>query len=185
MWKKMLKNFNLSENYFSVILGFLVIVVLGFFVINIFKQQPGSQNGGETSSASTTEEQTEEKQVNSYTVQKGENLWQIAEKVYQSGYNWIDLAKGNNIANPNHIEEGQTLTVPEVTPILPETGMSESGAVETSSTPETYTVGNGESLWEIAVKVYNNGYKWLEIAKLNGLQNPDVIHAGNVLNLPR
>lgn len=49
----------------------------------------------------------------------------------------------------------------------------------------TYTVARGDSLWDIAVRAYNDGYKWVEIAKANNLSHPGVIHAGNTLTLPR
>lgn len=49
----------------------------------------------------------------------------------------------------------------------------------------TYTVVHGDNLWEIAVRAYGNGYKWVEIAKANNLSHPGVIHAGNTLTLPR
>ena len=49
---------------------------------------------------------------------------------------------------------------------------------------KTYTVKAGEDLWDIAIKVYNNGYRWTDIAKANKLTNPSVIHSGNVLRLP-
>jgi nucleoid-associated protein YgaU len=49
----------------------------------------------------------------------------------------------------------------------------------------TYTVVRGDNLWNIAVRAYGDGYKWVEIAEANNLVNPDIIHAGNVFVLPR
>jgi nucleoid-associated protein YgaU len=43
----------------------------------------------------------------------------------------------------------------------------------------------GDSLWKIAVRAYGDGYKWVSIAKANKLVNPNLIHSGNVLTLPR
>jgi nucleoid-associated protein YgaU len=50
--------------------------------------------------------------------------------------------------------------------------------------PKTYTVKAGDDLWDVAVAVYKDGYRWSEIAKANNLTNPNVIHSGNVLNIP-
>lgn len=50
---------------------------------------------------------------------------------------------------------------------------------------DNYTVTSGEYLWEIAVRAYGDGYKWVDIARANNLNNPDVIHVGNKLVLPR
>lgn len=49
----------------------------------------------------------------------------------------------------------------------------------------TYVVKQGDYLWDIAVRAYGDGYKWVEIARANELENPDVIHSGNELKLPR
>jgi nucleoid-associated protein YgaU len=50
---------------------------------------------------------------------------------------------------------------------------------------ETYTVVRGDTLWDIAVRAYGDGYKWVEIASANNLVNPDLIHAGNNFVIPR
>ena len=66
------------------------------------------------------------------------------------------------------------------------TGEDESEVSRTQRIVEpTYTVVVGDTLWSIAVRTYADGYKWTEIAKANNLSNPDLIHAGNVLKLPK
>lgn len=51
--------------------------------------------------------------------------------------------------------------------------------------PAQYTVAAGDDLWIIADKFYKDPYKWVEIAKENKLANPDLIHPGNVLTIPK
>ncbi|MFA6007639.1 MAG: LysM peptidoglycan-binding domain-containing protein [Candidatus Shapirobacteria bacterium] len=46
-------------------------------------------------------------------------------------------------------------------------------------------VQKNDSLWKIAVKTYNDGYKWTEIAKANNLKNPGILYVGQKLVLPR
>ncbi|MBN2175517.1 MAG: LysM peptidoglycan-binding domain-containing protein [Bacteroidales bacterium] len=46
-----------------------------------------------------------------YMVQPGETLFIIARKVYGNGFKYHDLAKANNISDPNIILEGQKLTI--------------------------------------------------------------------------
>lgn len=53
-----------------------------------------------------------------------------------------------------------------------------------ASTEKQYTVEKGDSLWTIAQKVYNDPYKWVEIARANNLKNPNVIHVGNTFIIP-
>jgi len=53
------------------------------------------------------------------------------------------------------------------------------------SASDTYVVAKGDTLWGIANKVYGDGSRWVEIAQANSLTNPQLIHAGDVLKLPR
>jgi putative chitinase len=55
---------------------------------------------------------------------------------------------------------------------------------QNSNTSSTYTVRPGDDLWTISVNVYNDGYRWVEIARLNKLENPGIIYAGNKLIMP-
>jgi len=56
---------------------------------------------------------------------------------------------------------------------------------EGTTLPSTHTVAKGDSLWKLAIAYYNDGYKWTVIASENKLANPDVIHAGNNLTIPK
>ncbi len=122
-----------------------------------------------------------------YTVQEGDTLWTLAEKVYSSGYNFVDIAAANNIANPDYILVGQKITVPTVQPKQATVGDITAQAAMTkaeSSISPTHTVAQGEYLWLIAQKEYNNPYNWTRIAQLNPtIPNPDFIMPGQVLRL--
>ena len=47
-----------------------------------------------------------------YTVVKGDNLWNIAVRAYGDGFMWVDIAKENELENPGLIYAGNTLTLP-------------------------------------------------------------------------
>lgn len=47
-----------------------------------------------------------------YTVNAGDHLWGIAQKVYGNPYKWLDISIANNLVNPSVIEVGQVLTLP-------------------------------------------------------------------------
>ena len=163
------------------VLGALVIIVVGVLVVNYFKEQGGSlpflPSGNKT-------EVTETERPTSVSVAKGDSLWSIAEKYYGSGYNWVDIASANKIADVNLIAEGQTLTLPDVE-TKAVTTTTEVVSTDTTISGGTYTVVKGDNLWDIAVRAYGDGYKWVEIAAENNLANPDLIHAGNILVLSR
>ena len=175
MWNALKKSLNSPDSYVSLALGFAVVLVVGMIAYNYFKTK--------TQPAAQTEKQTEQASPVAlpakHTVKAGETLWSISEAYYKSGYNWVDLQKANNLTNPDRIEVGVELTVPDVKPIMP-------GASVSSATTEkrTYTVVKGDSLWKIALREYQNGYRWPEIARANNLANPDLIFAGTVLTLP-
>ena len=46
-----------------------------------------------------------------------------------------------------------------------------------------YTVQRGDSLWSIAKKQLGDGTKYKEIARKNGIANPNRIYQGQVLKL--
>ena len=48
----------------------------------------------------------------SYTVQKGDNLWDIAEAAYGDGFKWVDIAEANKLANPRIIHAGNEFVIP-------------------------------------------------------------------------
>lgn len=169
------------------ILGAIVIVVVGVLVVNYFKDV----ETGETLPAGGIVEQEGPTVTRDgktfHIVQPGENLWKIAERYYDSGYNWVDIAKENNLSSPGLVETGQELAIPDVEPKQPT--IKEAVGLVTSEvepiTGTTYTVVHGDNLWDIAVRAYGDGYKWVEIARENQLANPDLIHAGNIFILPR
>lgn len=166
--------------------GVLILIVIYLFTTNLFfknkvlkfnKPQP-------TPTQITLSKETSEK---TYQVKKGDTLWKIAEETYGSGYNAYDIALANQIKNPNLIVSGQKLILPSVTPKKP-TGNQLKQALSTSQTKITenkYTVKKGDYLWKIALEAYGDGYAWVKIAKVNKLKNPNLIHPGNILIIPR
>lgn len=178
-----------KQNYINLIVGIVVVVAIAAVIIGLVRSKgslPTQENG------QTAQEQLEATQSGlpaKYKVAKGEDLWKISQKFYNSGYNWVDIAKENSIANPDKITEGMELTIPNVQPIQPSTqapkqtpDLSQKDKVIGGN---EYIVNQGDDLWDIAVRAYGDGYKWVEIARANKLINPDVIHQGNVLVLPR
>lgn len=129
---------------------------------------------------------------NSYIVTADDTLWKIAEKKYKSGYNWVDIAQANKLANPSVIHKGDKLILPNMKPKLAtasnnsiQQGQTQAMIANDKITGTTYTINKGDTLWSIAVRAYGDGYKWVAIAKANNLTNPGLIHSKNVLKIPR
>lgn len=51
--------------------------------------------------------------MKTYTVQRGDSLFKITQKFYGDGYKYTQLAAFNGLANPNALEIGQVLDIPE------------------------------------------------------------------------
>ena len=178
--KSFLKALKLNESTISAVLGAIVVVVVGILIFSYFKDKKGILPSGSNQNA------VENTLPQTHTVAKGENLWKIAEKYYGSGYNWVDIASENNLTNAGLIEEGQSLIIPKVeAKLVTSTGRETSSENTNAITGATYQVVKGDTLWSIAIRAYGDGYKWVEIAKANGLANPNIIHPGNILTLAR
>ena len=54
---------------------------------------------------------------------------------------------------------------------------------DTKPTPKTVTVKKGDTLWNICKKHLGDGSKYKEVAKLNKLDNPNLIYPNQVLRL--
>ncbi|MBI4084379.1 MAG: LysM peptidoglycan-binding domain-containing protein [Candidatus Levybacteria bacterium] len=85
----------------------------------------------------------------------------------------LSFAKNKNISN---VSQGPKETSSTKT---------EAPKVQSLDTRNTYTVKQGDSLWSISEQQYKDGYKWVEIAKVNNLTNPGIINTGIVLMLPK
>lgn len=126
-----------------------------------------------------------------YTIKSGDDLWHIAESKYHDGYKWTLIAQANKLDNPGLINVGNKLVLPDIpeaknTPAQTPTGGPTATAPPLNAINGTrYVVAHGDDLWNIAVRAYGDGYRWVEIAQTNKLSNPDLIHSGNILSIPR
>ena len=131
----------------------------------------------------------------SYTIQAGDTLWKIAERVYGSGILWRKIFSDNMtaIGNPNRIYAGQTIV------IYPVQRTTTTGAAEVPSPAETsgttgvpvqagtyYTIEAGDTLWKIARRAYGRGSLWTRIFEANREQiaNPDRVSIGQIIYIP-
>ena len=100
-----------------------------------------------------------------YVVRPGDTLYSIARRL---GVTVQALVNVNHIANPNRIYAGQRLIVP-----------SDGGHTPAPGT--YYRVQRGDTLYSIA---WRYGVTVWAIVHANGLANPNLIYAGQVLFIP-
>jgi nucleoid-associated protein YgaU len=181
--KSFFSKIKLGESYTSLIVGIIVVIVATLVVFALVK------GSGINSLKSIDSLSTDSNQLpKTYVVKAGDDLWKISEKIYGSGYNWVDLAKENKLSDPSLLYVGTKLSVPNVEVKNPEKKkpvMQEKVKYGESITSDKYIVKEGDNLWDISVRAYSDGYKWTEVAKINNLTNPDLIYPGDQLILPR
>ena len=68
-----------------------------------------SNSNGKTTATVSSNRQDNKQNAKTYTVKKGDTLWGIAKKELGNGTKYKDIAKLNNISNPNLIYVGQVL----------------------------------------------------------------------------
>lgn len=109
---------------------------------------------------------------NSYTVKSGDTLTAIANK---HGVTVDALVKYNGIKNPNLIYPGQIIKIP------PKDTAISIPLPDIIARPKEYTVKSGDTLTAIAAKY---GVTVAELAKYNGIANPNLIYPGQVIKIP-
>jgi nucleoid-associated protein YgaU len=191
-----------GESYTSLALGVLVVIVATILLFSLVKGK-GMISSGVTDSIPVAN--LEKADSRAYVVKPNDDLWTIAEKEYGSGYNWVDIANANKLTNPDVISEGTKLVIPNVkqrgadnefteVTVSQTTEESQDQTIDTvikqervsnSIAGKMYTVVEDDFLWDIAIRAYGDGYKWVDIANANNLVNPDTIFIGTVLNIPR
>ena len=126
------------------------------------------------------------KPLRTYVVAEGDDLWNIAEKFYGSGFNAYDISLANKISDSSNLDVGLKLVIPQVTPRQPTVGdISATSTSQVTYVENKYVVQPGDSLSIIAQKVYGDLYAWTRIMNANNLAAPDNIEAGMVLIIPR
>jgi len=189
--KKILKKVKSWEKTISVFLGIAVILVAGTLIFDFFRSRGSTSDSTieiapslDYAEEGVSSSREDNYLPSTYKIKEGDNLWKIAEKYYHSGYNWVDIAKENNLRNPDLLVVGEEIKIPDV-PVRYPAGKIAGG--ESRAHVDHYQVVKGDSLWKIAVKVYGDGYQWTKIYEANQDKigsNPGLIFSGTNLIIP-
>jgi len=178
-----------KEQIISTILGIVVVVIIGSIIYRYFQKGQEGIIDLEGEQKETLQENEIKEGLASlpavYKVQKGDHLWKIAEKFYQSGYNWVDIAKANNLINPDLISVGQELKIPSTEAKL--ITVREASGEEKTISSSKHTVKEGDWLSKIALRAYGDMFAWEKIYEANKEvigSNPHLIKPGQVLIIP-
>lgn len=180
------KYFKSTEEIVSMFLGLVIVIVVIGLIFNFFKNKKGNIDiPGSNNIEISQNDINRNIYGDEYVVVKGDSLWKIAEKKYDDGYKWVEIAKKNNISNPGVLEIGDKLMLPEIETkvIVVETVFNKDNKIVIN---EEYIVIKGDSLWKIALRAYGDGYQWVKIWKSNEskLVNPSGLEIGMALMIP-
>ena len=100
-----------------------------------------------------------------YTIEKGDTLWNISEKFYGTSDRYGEISNYNNITDPNKIYQGEILKIPKV------------------SSSVTYIVKKGDTLSAIAAKHHINTFELYNQNKAVIGTNPNIIRPGQILKI--
>jgi len=98
-----------------------------------------------------------------YTVQSGDTLRSIAQRFYGDSTLWTLIQAANPEIDPNNLQIGQQLQIPF---------------------GQQHTVQSGDTLNNIAQRVYNNSSWWPLIQDANPGINPNNLQIGQLLQIP-
>ncbi|QQR58347.1 MAG: LysM peptidoglycan-binding domain-containing protein [Candidatus Melainabacteria bacterium] len=118
-------------------------------------------------------------EMQSYTIQKGDNLWNLAKDHLGDGNRWNEIYALNKDligSNPNLIHTGSHLNMPAA-------GGSE---VAHTASASSYTVQPGDNLWNVSKKLFGEGKNWGDIYSMNKDvigSNPSLIQPGQQLQI--
>ena len=111
-----------------------------------------------------------------YTVQKGDTYWTISQKY---GVSLSSLLSANGASQSSVLYVGDSVKIPtKESSGTGSSGSSSSGAYVTYS---TYTVQNGDTLWNIAIK---HGIPYSELLEANSLSESSYVYTGMKLTIP-
>ncbi len=123
-------------------------------------------------------------------VQPSESLSKICQKYYGDGSLVADLARYNEIDNPDRLRVGHRLRIPPAEVLLrsshPHTHNIDANRGSQQSQFRVYTVQPNDSLSTIAQREMGSAKRYLELYKLNRdvLDDPDSIRVGMKLKIP-
>jgi len=122
--------------------------------------------------------------ADTYTVQKDDSFYKIAQKALGKASRWKEIEKLNNVA-PEDLRVGQVLKLPPKDAATDDTATShtDTGSAGAGGTT-VHIVAAGETLSDISKQYYGTTRKWHEIIKANPGVDAESLRVGQKLNIP-
>ncbi len=119
-----------------------------------------------------------------YTIQSGDNFAIIAERLYGEQAYWPAIAQANPEVDPNRLQVGQEINLPEATDVARIDQPRQADEVPSVPGEQRHVVQAGETLSGIAQQHYGAGSQWRYLYNVNREtigDNPNRLRANMVL----
>lgn len=119
----------------------------------------------------------------------GKSIFSTNRKVALEDYSYTESAENGfdfecSVKLKQYKEYGtQKITLSENTSAGQTVAVVSNVRETTASTPSSYTVKTGDTLWTIAKQYLGDGSKYTVLAKLNSISDPNFLRVGQVLKL--
>lgn len=136
--EKLEKNVETNQSKVSLILGALIVLVIGVLIFNYFNRNQADLGPAQQAQTEETEngDVSPENLPGKYTVKEGDTLFLIAEKYYNDGSRFTNVAEANNLTDVNQIEVGQEIEIPKLETQLAQASTEPTDTVEPTDAPE-------------------------------------------------
>lgn len=144
---KIEKEIQSNQSRLSMVLGILIVLVVGVLIFNYFQKGKAPNLGPASQTANQQQADVSPQNLpGKYTVKEGDTLFTIAQKYYQSGDKYTEIAKANNISDVNSIEKGQVLEIPKPVAEVAQTSVSPSPSISPSPSASPEVTGTPEAI---------------------------------------
>jgi nucleoid-associated protein YgaU len=156
------------------------------------RRPPAEDAANHTPTLRPTPQQTQNLPYTIHTVTKGDTFTSICRMHYGDDSLLQDLARFNDIDDPNTIRIGQAIRIPAASTLVRGTTVADLPQTNQTPTPPAapktrpYTIQENDSLSVIAQRELGTAKRYLEIYELNRdlLDSPDDVVVGQTIKLP-
>ena len=130
--------------------------------------------------------QASEASITFHTVRPGESLSSICHQFYGDVLRVSELARFNNIADPDVVRAGRKLRIPKADALARDDRSNPAASSGGADRSRTYTIKRGDSLSVVAQRLLHSAGRWRQLYELNRnvISDPDTLQVGTVIKIP-
>ncbi|MCH8151580.1 MAG: LysM peptidoglycan-binding domain-containing protein [Planctomycetes bacterium] len=133
-----------------------------------------------------TSNQAGEASITFHKVRPGESLSSICQRYYGDVLRVLELARYNDIADPDVVRAGRKLRIPKADALARNDQSNPAASSDGADRSRTYTIKRGDSLSVVAQRLLHSAGRWRQLYQLNRnvISDPDTLQVGTVIKVP-